>query len=67
MWIAKTIALAALIFSLFVLSGHMATYVFSWTGCIWTSSVVFGVGILGSMVVVVFLTGLVDVFIHMIH
>jgi hypothetical protein len=50
-WLTKTIALAALFFSLFVISGQLATYVFKWTGCIWASSAVFGLSMLGSSTV----------------
>ena len=48
MWLLKTTALAVALFVIFVLSGQIATWVFSWTGCLWTSSAIFGVSMLGA-------------------
>lgn len=65
MWLLKTTTLAVVLFSIFVLSGQLATWVFSWTGCLWTSSAIFGVSMVGTGVVV-FAVGLWDMMAHLI-
>lgn len=65
-WITKTIALAALFFSLFVISGQLATWVFKLTGCIWTSSAVFGLSMLASSIVLA-AWGVWDIVSHLLN
>jgi hypothetical protein len=65
MWLLKTTALAVALFSIFVLSGQIATWVFTWTGCLWASSAIFGVSMLGAGTVV-WLWGIWDVINHLL-
>ena len=60
MWFTKTVGLALLLFSAFMLSGQIAHWVFKYTGCIYTSSAVFGVSMITSVLVLV-LTGLLEI------
>ena len=47
-WLLKTSTFAIVLFGIFVLSGQIATWVFSWTGCLWTSSAIFGISMIGA-------------------
>lgn len=47
-WLLKTAFVAVVLFGIFVLSGQIATWVFLWTGCLWTSSAIFGLSMLSA-------------------
>lgn len=47
-WLLKQSALVVGLFGIFVLSGKLATWVFTLTSCLWTSSALFGVIMLGA-------------------
>ena len=64
MWLLKTSTLAVALFGIFVLSGQLATWVFSWTGCLWTSSAIFGFSMLGAGAIV-WAVGIWDVIQHL--
>jgi hypothetical protein len=65
-WLIKTTTLAVALFGIFVLSGQIATWVFSWTGCLWTSSAIFGVTMLGAGAMLG-IVSMWDVFQNLIH
>lgn len=54
------------LFGVFVLSGQIATWVFAWTGCLWTSSAIFGISML-SAGTLVWILGMWDLLNYMIH
>lgn len=55
MGLTKTFTIGVLFFTIFVISGYLTNKVFLYTGCIWTSSVFFGVSVLSSLVAILFI------------
>jgi hypothetical protein len=49
-WLIKPIVIAMVLFGIFLISGHVATWMFSLTGSIWGSAVVFGISMVTSVI-----------------